>query len=166
MSRASRLFCRAKESFARGGLTGTATPIQAKEAPGAGMWHEDMDGHTSDRAENSPALRAPIPTGVYRERRHGLVLWIANKANRFSLKNLTIHYASNYLDRWVPPPPHRAMTPRHVSAAAVPCPLARSLSARAKKPSSSRAPAHPLTATRCDAGTCRPCRCRLKSTTR
>ena len=57
--------------------------------------HEDTSELYCPR-ERAPA---PVPVGHYRDKRRGLVLWIASKANRFSLKTTTIHYATNYLDR-------------------------------------------------------------------
>jgi hypothetical protein len=62
------------------------------------MWdmHGNHDGELHCPRERAPT---PMPTGPYRDKRRGLVLWIANKANRFSLKTMTIHYAANYLDR-------------------------------------------------------------------
>eukprot|EP00802_Teleaulax_amphioxeia_P017801 Tamp_17967.p1 GENE.Tamp_17967~~Tamp_17967.p1 ORF type:complete len:347 (-),score=84.62 Tamp_17967:178-1218(-) len=63
-------------------------------------------GHSSEAesAPVTPSERAPTPpaTGQYREHRRGLVQWMANKANRFGLKTLTIHCAANYLDRAAP----------------------------------------------------------------
>ena len=62
------------------------------------MWdmHEHDTGELHCPRERAPT---PMPTGPYRDKRRGLVLWVANKANRFSLKTMTIHYATNYLDR-------------------------------------------------------------------
>ena len=67
--------------------------------------HEDT-GEPFCPRERSPA---PVPVGPYRDQRRGLVLWIASKANRFSLKTMTIHYASNYLDRSGRPAPARVL---------------------------------------------------------
>jgi len=64
--------------------------------------HEDA--HAID-TENDEAMRCPerstppVPTGTYREHRRALVMWFANQSNRFGLKTMTIHYATNYLDR-------------------------------------------------------------------
>lgn len=64
------------------------------------MWNECAHACGSDIAVVPPD-RCPteLPSSPYRDERRALVLWIANKANRFRLKTLTIHYAANYLDR-------------------------------------------------------------------
>jgi hypothetical protein len=63
------------------------------------MGSGNKDWHPSEHMDSSQGMRTAIPPGLYHEQRRGLVLWIANKANRFQLKNLTIHYATDYLDR-------------------------------------------------------------------
>lgn len=62
----------------------------------------DADFETMMCHRSGPRAQGPVPTGSYREHRRGFVMWIANKANRFSLKTITIHYATNYLDRCFP----------------------------------------------------------------
>jgi len=69
------------------------------------MLFANEHAHANDAEYNAAVCNrtrpdAQVPKGTYREHRRGLVMWIANKANRFTLKTLTIHYATNYLDRW------------------------------------------------------------------
>jgi hypothetical protein len=70
------------------------------------MWAAQEEAHACDADfeptmchRSGPRAPGPVPEGPYREHRRGLVMWIANKANRFQLKTITIHYATNYLDR-------------------------------------------------------------------
>ena len=70
------------------------------------MLFANEHAHANDAEYNAAVCNrtrpdAQVPNGTYREHRRGLVMWIANKANRFTLKTLTIHYATNYLDRCV-----------------------------------------------------------------